>query len=78
VTPELYRRIRDEELVAIGARPQIERAAQLFDELILGSELADFLTLPAYAELLRIESSGGQAISPVGTSGQAGLPVLQE
>ncbi len=56
VTPELYRRIRDEELITIGARPQIERAAQLFDDLILGPELADFLTLPAYAELLRIEN----------------------
>ena len=57
VGPELYRRIRDEELASIGDRPHIEKAAALFDELILDTELADFLTIPAYAELLRIEQS---------------------
>jgi malate synthase len=51
----LYRRIRDEELQSIGERPHIARAARIFDELILADELADFLTIPAYAELLRIE-----------------------
>jgi len=58
VAPELYRRIRDEELASIGSRPHLERAARIFDELILSSELADFLTIPAYAELLNIEQSG--------------------
>jgi len=58
VDADLYRRIRDEELRAIGPRPHIESAARLFDELILNDELADFLTLPAYRELLAIEKEG--------------------
>jgi malate synthase len=66
VTPELYRRIRDEELRAIGSRPHLERAAAIFDELILSPELADFLTIPAYAELLRIEhEEGGRPALPI-------------
>lgn len=55
VTPELYRGIRDEELQKIGSRPHLDRAAAIFDELILNDELADFLTLPAYEELLNLE-----------------------
>jgi len=54
----LYERIRDEELQHIragGDHPHLDRAARIFDELILASELADFLTIPAYAELLRME-----------------------
>ena len=58
VSPEMYRRIRDEELRAIGNRPNVERAARIFDELILNPELADFLTIPAYAELMRLEKQG--------------------
>ena len=54
-TPEIYRRIRDEELAAIGTRPNVDRAAKIFDDLILNPELQDFLTIPAYAELLRGE-----------------------
>ncbi|HEX7190228.1 MAG TPA: malate synthase A [Thermoanaerobaculia bacterium] len=50
-----YRRIRDEELKSIGHRPHIDKAVEIFDRLILGDELADFLTLPAYDELLRLE-----------------------
>jgi len=57
VTPSLYRRIRDEELQALGARPHLDRAARIFDELILSPELADFLTIPAYAELLQLETT---------------------
>ena len=57
VTPSLYRRIREEELRAIGTHPNIDRAARIFDELILNPELADFLTIPAYAELLRLETT---------------------
>jgi malate synthase len=53
----LYRRIRDEELQSIGERPHLQTAAKIFDELILASELADFLTIPAYAELLRQEQA---------------------
>jgi malate synthase len=58
VTPSLYRRIRDEELAALGTHANLDRAARIFDELILNPELADFLTIPAYAELLEIEKSG--------------------
>jgi malate synthase len=56
---DLYRRIRDEELASIRARggdyPHLDVAARLFDDLILASDLADFLTIPAYEELLKIE-----------------------
>jgi malate synthase len=55
VTPALYRTIRDEELRKIGSRPHIDKAAAIFDDLILNDELADFLTLPAYDELLKLE-----------------------
>ena len=55
VTPELYRQIRDEELEAIGPRPHLEAAASIFNSLILNDDLADFLTLPAYEELLQHE-----------------------
>jgi malate synthase len=53
----LYGRIRDEELARIGDEPHVRTAARLFDELILAGELADFLTIPAYRELLRQEQS---------------------
>jgi len=55
VSPELYRRICDEEFDSIGTRPNVDRAAKIFDDLILNPELQDFLTIPAYAELLRGE-----------------------
>jgi len=53
---ELYRRIRDEELATMGDRPHLQTAARIFDELILANELADFLTLPAYEEILKNET----------------------
>jgi len=52
-----YERLRDEELASIGARPHIEKAAQIFNELIVADDLADFLTLPAYEALLQIEGA---------------------
>jgi malate synthase len=63
VTPDLYRRIRDEELTSIRERlgearvaeGHLDRAVAIFDRLILDAELADFLTLPAYDELLKLE-----------------------
>ncbi|HYI08852.1 MAG TPA: malate synthase A [Thermoanaerobaculia bacterium] len=61
IDADLYRRIRDEELQSIGERPgdqtnvAVATAARIFDELILADELADFLTLPAYEELLKTE-----------------------
>jgi malate synthase len=65
ITPDLYRALRDEELhvmrerlgaerVALG---HLDRAVAIFDALILDEQLADFLTLPAYDQLLSIESS---------------------
>jgi malate synthase len=57
VDEKLYRRIRDEELASIGDRPHVATAAGLFDELILSDTLADFLTLPAYEELLKTEKN---------------------
>ena len=57
ITPELYKKIREEELQRIGPRPHLQRAAALFDRLTLADELADFLTIPAYDELLRLEQT---------------------
>jgi malate synthase len=54
----MYRQLRDEELRSIGSRPHIDKAVEIFDRLILRNELADFLTLPAYDELLRLERVG--------------------
>ncbi len=59
----LYERIRDEELSSIRERlgaerhEYVERAKRIFDRLILSDELADFLTLPAYRELLELEKT---------------------
>jgi malate synthase len=58
VDAALYQRIRDEELASIGGQPHVDTAARLFDELILADELADFLTIPAYEQLLKNESAG--------------------
>ncbi|MDP9190141.1 MAG: malate synthase A [Acidobacteriota bacterium] len=55
IDADLYRRIRDEELASIQSNDRVAIAARIFDELILAEELADFLTLPAYDELLRLE-----------------------
>jgi malate synthase len=63
VTPELFARIRDEELAAIRAQAgetrwragRYERAAEIFESLATADELADFLTIPAYDELVATE-----------------------
>jgi malate synthase len=57
VDAALYRSIRDEELSRVGDEPHVCTAATIFDELILADELADFLTIPAYQELLRQEQA---------------------
>jgi len=51
----LYKALRDEEVRSIGSRTHLDKAVEIFDRLILSDELADFLTLPAYDELLRLE-----------------------
>ena len=55
VDAKLYERIRDEEVASMEANDRVTRAARIFDRLILANELADFLTLPAYEELLQLE-----------------------
>jgi malate synthase len=57
ITADLYKKIRDEELQKIGDRPHLRRAAALFDRLTLADELADFLTILAYDELIQLEKS---------------------
>jgi malate synthase len=61
VDAALYERIRDEELAAIrksgGDYPHLDAAARIFDRLILADELEDFLTLPAYEQLVNLEST---------------------
>ena len=57
ITRKRYEQIRDEELKKIGDRPNLERAAAIFDRLTASDELADFLTIPAYEELLKLERS---------------------
>jgi malate synthase len=49
----LYERLRDEEVKSIGR--SVDRAVRLFDELVLDDTLADFLTIPAYDELISLE-----------------------
>ena len=58
----LYRQLRDEEVQSMRGRVSdatLDRAVRLFDELILGDMLADFLTLPAYDELIEMEAKRG-------------------
>jgi malate synthase len=66
ITPDLVRRLEDEELERIRAeigddewferegRPKL--AKRLFEQMAIADELADFLTLPAYEAVLKIEA----------------------
>jgi malate synthase len=60
----LYREIREQELKSIGYRPHVQKAVEIFDRLILSDELGDFLTLPAYDELLKLEMGETHAPHP--------------
>ncbi len=51
VTPELYKKLRDEELKKLSASPNLSKAAALLDRLIESERFIDFLTLPAYEAL---------------------------
>jgi malate synthase len=63
IAPEQYTQIRDEELRSIRQRLGaarvtegfLDRAVAIFDRLTLSDELEDFLTIPAYDELIEIE-----------------------
>ncbi len=64
ITPDLYAAVRDEELAAVRRQVgetawrsgRFERASAIFDELATSETLQDFLTLPAYDELIATES----------------------
>ncbi len=66
LTPALYAEIRDQELAGIRAHAgeaawaagRYPRAAEIFDALTTAPELADFLTIPAYDELVKSEQGG--------------------
>ncbi len=54
VTRALYERVREEELAALraaGAGARLDDAARLLDELVLGEEFAEFLTLSGMRRL---------------------------
>jgi malate synthase len=56
MTPDLYCRLRDEEVAKLTATrgddtADLDRAVKLLDELVLGPKFVQFLTLPAYEML---------------------------
>ena len=53
VTAELYEQVRDEELSQLGGREasRYGLAVELLDDLVLGSEFQEFLTLQAYQHI---------------------------
>ena len=61
LTANVYRDVRDQELASIRERAgeqrwrmgKFDRASAIFNHLVLDPDLADFLTLPAYEELVR-------------------------
>jgi malate synthase len=61
VTPELVRRVVDEELASIRAElgdegydaGHFKEARELFEQVALADDFADFLTLPAYEAIAR-------------------------
>ena len=58
VDADHYRRVRDEEVAALrgaaaASGSRLDDAARLLDELVLGEEFADFLTISGYRYLLR-------------------------
>ena len=70
VTPDLVRRIADEELAAIRdeigdhayAAGRFPEARELFERVALADDFADFLTLPAYQTVLATESGAGDRV----------------
>ena len=48
ITPELVREVIKEEAQKLSARPNIQHAAKLLDELIISDQFADFMPLVAY------------------------------
>ncbi len=59
MTPEIYRRFKDEEIKKINSQFQtthLDLAEKILDGLVLATDLADFLTLQAYAYLVEPEN----------------------
>jgi len=56
--------VEREELEKLG--PGYESAAQVFGEVALADEFADFLTLPAYEKLISAEAADGVTLAPRG------------
>ncbi len=48
VTEELVRRVADEETAGLGDVPHLAEARKVFEEVALGDDFPEFLTLPAY------------------------------
>ena len=64
MTADRYRAIRAEELARLeaeraGAEHRLRDAAALLDELVLAERFVDFLTLPGYRRLVRLETDSG-------------------
>jgi len=64
VSRERVIEVEREELEKLG--PGYESAAQVFGEVALADEFADFLTLPAYEKLVSAEAADGSALAPRG------------
>ncbi len=64
VSRERVIEVEREELEKLG--PGYESAAQVFGEVALADEFADFLTLPAYEKLISAEAADGSALAPRG------------
>ncbi len=64
VSRERVLAVEREELEKLGAG--FETAAQVFGEVALAGEFADFLTLPAYEKLISAEAAGGNTLAPRG------------
>jgi malate synthase len=64
MTADLYRTVRDEELQRLvrergATQHRLEEAAALLDELVLGADFAEFLTLPGYRQLVTHDHTPG-------------------
>ncbi|MBK9617583.1 MAG: malate synthase A [Candidatus Obscuribacter sp.] len=55
VTSALYEKLRDEALAKLSAQPgnRYSEAAKILDQIILSDQFVEFLTIPAYKQLLR-------------------------
>jgi len=53
LVPDLYRKVRDEELAKLGGPQQgrLREATEVLDGLVLSEEFGEFLTNPAYRYL---------------------------